>query len=337
MTNMILKAICFSWIALCSSGFAEPVTKVQLVDTSEAGRELLQQRALTSPGDFVSEVLTLLQLDSELSVEGSEQRKLAVGRLFFTTDSGRFEPVSEAHVTTLLRAVPVDDAPVEFLDQLPRLLAENSPYVSRVELNSALQRALNSNKVGYVVASANIIRRVGGVPVAIGPRLQQLLADPASVGPELATLVSRHDRRTATSPSVAGSGWNHPGEKVRLASAAALIRLALDSSQPLNWQNLDDAARRALASAMMLHINESRSVLTFSEADVSQALAALQVSFGLQDGAAWADCGVVSGVRVAADQLTNQQSKDAAWNVLIAARPLNAAPCVQTVTTRPAP
>ena len=337
MTNIILKAVCISWITLCSSGFAEPVTKAQLIDTAEAGRELLAQRAGANPSQFVAEILALLQSDSELSVYGSEQRKLAVRRLFFTADSGSFEPVSEAHVTTLLRAVPVDDSPVEFLDQLPRLLAENSPYVNRVELNSAVQRALNSNKFAYVLAAANITRRVGGMPAAIEPRLRLLLTDPGSVGADLEAFVALHDRRVATSPSVPGKGWNHPREMVRLASAAALVRLASDSSQPLNWQNLDDVARRALASAMMLHFNRSRSVLPFSEADVAQALAALQVSFGLQDGAAWADCGVVSGVRVAADQLTNQQSKDAAWNVLVAARPLNAEPCVQTLTTRPAP
>ncbi len=337
MTNVVLRVVWLSWIAVCSSGFAEPVTKVQLVDTSEAGRELLAQRAGANPSQLVGEILALLQSDSELSVEGSEQRKLAVRRLFFTADSGSFEPVSEDHVTTLLRAVPVDDAPVEFLDQLPRLLAENSPYVNRVELNAAVQRGLNSDKVGYVVAAANITRRVGGMPAAIEPRLRVLLTDPDAVGTDLEAIVSRHDRRTATSPSVPGKGWNHPREMVRIASGAALIRLALDASQPLNWQNLDVAARRALASAMMMHINEARSVLPFSEADVAQALAALQVSFGLQDGAAWADCGVVSGVRVAADQLTNQQSKDAAWNVLSAARPLNAEPCVQGATTRPAP
>lgn len=337
MTNLILKAVCLSWIALCSSGFAEPVTKAQLIDTSEAGRELLAQRAGTNPSQFVAEILAHLQSDPELSVEGSEQRKLAVKRLFFTNESGGFEPVSEAHVTTLLRAVPVDDSPVEFLDQLPRLLAENSPYVNRVELNSAVQRALNSNKFAYALAAANITRRVGGMPAAIEPRLRLLLTDPGSVGADLEAFVARYDRRVATSPSVPGEGWNHPREMVRLASGAALIRLALDASQPLNWQNLDVAARRALASAMMVHINEARSVLPLSEADVSQAIAALQVSFGLQDGAAWADCGVVNGVRVAADQLTNQQSKDAAWNVLDAARALNAAPCLKTATTRPAP
>ncbi len=337
MTNMILKVLCLSWSTVLSSAFAEPITKDQLLDTSEAGRELLEQRAVTAPGDFVSDALALLRSDTELSVEGSAQRKLAVRRLFFTTDSGRFEPVSEAHVTALLRAVPVDDAPVEFLDQLPRLLAENSPYVSRVELHAAVERALNSNKVGYVMAAANIARRVGGMPAAIEPRLRLLLTDPASLGADLEAFVARHDRRVATSPSVPGKGWNHPREKLRLTSAAALIRLALDSSQPLNWQNLDEAARRALASAMMLHMNESRSVVPFSETDVSQALAALQVSFGVQDGAAWADCGVVSGVRVAADQPPHQQLKDAAWNVLGAARALNAEPCVQGVTKRPAP